>query len=190
MWNQWTKEQRAFVASSLINLSSEEGSAPNKREEVHRAWVMRALDVNDNEFQLHQLPTQEDFKEFSEHIALKRDHSAMALLSSSSSSVKKSTATRTKQQYHTDDANSSDNFYLSFPLMDADQRIENVDDADSSTGITNRKMWAYSEALGVKGKRKVRRQRLQQMIVKAKGAGIPRPENGTDWSTWVASSTI
>ena len=48
MWNQWTKEQRAFVASSLINLSSEEGSAPNKREEVHRAWVC----VNDNEFQI------------------------------------------------------------------------------------------------------------------------------------------
>jgi len=150
---------------------------------------MRVLDVNNNEFQMYQLPTQEDIKEFSEHMALKRDHSEMALLSSSSSSsVKKSTVARTKQQYHSNDAKSSDVMYLSFPLMDADQRIENVDDADASTGITNRKMWAYGDALGVKGKRKVRRQRLQQMVVDAKGAGIPRPENGTDWSTWVPSS--
>ena len=182
--------QATFVTSSLIDLSSGEGSAPKKREEVHRAWVTRALDVNDHEFQLYQLPMQQDIKDFSEHMALKRDHNKMALLSSSSSSVQKSTAARTKQQYHTDDANSSDDFYLSFPLMDADQPIENVDDADASTGITERKMWAYSDALGVKGKRKVRRQRLQQMIVRAKGAGILRPENGTDWSKWVPSSTI
>jgi hypothetical protein len=140
-WNQWTKVQATFVTSSLIDLSSGEGSAPKKREKVHRAWVMRVLDVNNNEFQMYQLPTQEDIKEFSEHMALKRDHSEMALLSSSSSSsVKKSTAARTKQQYHSNDAKSSDVMYLSFPLMDADQRIENVDDADASTGITNRKM--------------------------------------------------
>lgn len=124
-------------------------------------------------------------------MALKRDHSEVALLSSSpSSSVREIRAARTKQQYHSNDAKSSDVSTCRFPLMDADQRIENVDDADASTGITNRKMWAYSDALGVKGKRKVRWQRLQQMIVRAKGAGIPRPENGTDWSTWVASSTI
>ena len=124
-------------------------------------------------------------------MALKRDHSEVALLSSSpSSSVREIRAARTKQQYHSNDAKSSDVSTCRFPLMDADQRIENVDDADASTGITNRKMWAYSDALGVKGKRKVRRQRLQQMIVRAKGAGIPRPENGTDWSTWVPSSTI
>ena len=181
--------QVTFVASSLIDLSSGEGSAPKKREEVHRAWVTRSLDKNDHEFQLYQLPTQQDIKEFSEHMALKRDHNKMALFSSSSSSsVRKSTATRTKQQYHSNDANSSDNMYLSFPLMDAESRIENVDDDEASIGITNRKMWAYSDALGVKGKRDVRRKRLQQMIVDAKGAGIPRPENGTDWSTWVPSS--
>jgi len=181
--------QAEFVASSLINLSSEEVSALKKRDEVHRAWMTRALDINDNEFQMYQLPTQQDIKEFSEHMALKRDHNEMALLSSSSSSsVRKSTATRTKQQYHSNDANSSDDMYLSFPLMDADRRIENVDDDDASIGITNRKMWAYSGALGVEGKRDVRRKRLQQMIVDAKGAGIPRPENGTDWSTWVPSS--
>ena len=70
------------MASSLINLSSEEVSAPKKRDEVHRAWMTRALDINDNEFQMYQLPTQQDIKEFSEHMTLKRDHNEMALLSS------------------------------------------------------------------------------------------------------------
>ena len=40
------------MASSLINLSSEEVSALKKRDEVHRAWMTRALDINDNEFQM------------------------------------------------------------------------------------------------------------------------------------------
>ena len=82
--------------------------------------------------------------------------------------------------FHSNDEKSSDINYLSFPLKDADKN-------DGTTGITNRRMMAYSTALNITGRSGKRRERLQSLIVSAKGAGIERPSN-IDWSTWIYQS--
>jgi hypothetical protein len=44
-------------------------------------------------------------------------------------------------------------------------------------------MMAYSTALNVTGRSAKRREKLQDLIVSAKGEGIERPGD-IDWSTW------
>ena len=90
------------------------------------------------------------------------------------------------RQYHDHWINNNLQPYLSLLRESSQGRKVVVDKTTGTTanGITNRRMMAYSVALGVTGKRKKRRQTLKALIVSAKGAGIERPTDTFDWNTW------
>lgn len=96
--------------------------------------------------------------------------------------------TRKAKVYHSNDVKNDDPYYLVFPLKDASK--SNKDQGPGSkTGLTNRRMMAYSAALGVTGKIARRREKLQAMILATNGVGIARPSSrGIDWTTWTYES--
>ena len=89
--------------------------------------------------------------------------------------------TRKAKVYHSNDVKNDDPYYLVFPLKDASK--SNKDQGPGSkTGLTNRRMMAYSAALGVTGKIPRRREKLQAMILATDGVGIARPSSrGIHW---------
>jgi len=185
--DRWTPAQRTFVVSSLVNLRRTDGTAKWKREAVQREWVTKAMDRNDDDFNLNGIPTEDEIKMFSQQMALDVDEIQLA------DSIKEKPLVRNKNTrkakvYHSNDAKNNDPYYLVFPLKDASK--SNKDQSTGSkTGITNRRMMAYSAALRVTGKIPKRREKLQTMIHATNGVGIARPSSsGIDWTTWTYES--
>jgi len=173
--NHWTVTQCAFVATMLFNLSNVPSTVSDKRRRVQESWVACALDTNSDNFNLNGIPSESDIQHFSERTAQQREREQMAYAVDQDSNPIRSSvqqkATKRQPVYYSNDAERNDRRYLTFPLTDA-------------TGISNRVMWAYSMALGIKGNKKKRRSKLEQMVRDANSAGIQRPELGPDGKDW------
>lgn len=173
--NQWTVTQCAFVATKLFNLSGLPSTASDKRRHVQESWMACALDPNNDDFNLQGIPSESDIQHFSERTAQQRERGQIAYAVDQDSNPIRSSvqqkAPKRQPVYHSNDAKRSDRHYLTFPLTDA-------------KGISNRVMWAYSMALGIKGNKKKRRSKLEQMVRDANSAGIQRPELGPDGKDW------
>jgi hypothetical protein len=174
--SQWTNDQTAFVVASLVNLRSTNGTAASKRLQVQFEWCQRAMDPNNEFFSMDKIPMVEEIRLFSEAQGQNYEQLSVSASVQHDTKVKQETKPRPYVLFHSNDEKSSDINYLLFPLKDADKR-------EGTTGITNRRMMAYSTALNVTGRSAKRREKLQDLIVSAKGEGIERPGD-IDWSTW------
>ena len=150
---QWSQQQIAFVIAQLINLRSAKGSAASKREQVQLAWCKKAMNANDEEFSLDKIPSVEEITRFSEEQGQTYTMLSLANLSEEDIKIKPETEPIKDVLFHSNDAKKSDPNYLKFPLHDADKTTGTT----ANGGITNRRMMAYSVALGVTGKRNKRR---------------------------------
>lgn len=175
----WSQQQTAFVIAQLINLRDAKGSAASKREQVQLEWCKKAMNANDGEFSIDKIPSVQEITRFSEEQGQTYTMLSLSNLVQGEIKIKVETKPKNYVLFHSNDAKKSDPNYLKFPLHDADKTT-----GTTANGITNRRMMAYSVALGVKGKRNKRRQTLQAFIVTAKGAGIERPTDTFDWNTW------
>ena len=137
-----------------------------------------ALDPNNHIFPLNQVPNLPQIQQYSQQIALQRDQLQLAESVAVESGPPANWNSLNAKVYHSKDANSNSIYYLQFPLLNANKTTGGV------PGLTNRKMYAYSEALKITGTRDARRDKLKKMVLEAGVAGIPRPENGNDWSSW------
>jgi hypothetical protein len=174
--SQWTNGQTAFVVASLVNLRNTGGTAASKHLQVQTEWCQKAMDANNEFFSMDKIPMVEEIRLFSEAQGQNYEQLSVSASVQHDTKVKQETKPRPYVLFHSNDEKSSDINYLSFPLKDADK-------IDGTTGITNRRMMAYSTALSVTGRVAKRREKLQNLIVSAKGAGIERPGD-IDWSTW------
>ena len=185
--DRWTSAQCTFVVSSLVNLRGVAGTAKWKREQVQREWVTKAMDVNDDDFNLNGIPSEDEIRMFSQQIAVDVDEIQLAD-SIQEKPLVNNKNTRKAKVYHSNDVKNDDPYYLVFPLKDASKSNQDQG-TGSTTGLTNRRMMAYSAALGVTGKIPRRREKLQAMILATDGVGIARPSSrGIDWTTWTYES--
>ena len=142
------------------------------------------MDLNNEYFTMDKIPTVEEIRLFSEAQGQNYDRLSVSASVQIKTKVKQENPPQPYVLFHSNDEKSSDINYLSFPLKDADKVHKS---GGVTTGITNRRMMAYSTALNITGRSSKRRERLQSLIVSAKGAGIERPSN-IDWSTWIYQS--
>tara|TARA_B100000780_G_C21037741_1_gene416243 strand:- start:214 stop:729 length:516 start_codon:yes stop_codon:yes gene_type:complete len=171
----------------LVNLRGVAGTAKWKREQVQREWVTKAMDVNDDDFNLNGIPSEDEIRMFSQQIAVDVDEIQLAD-SIQEKPLVNNKNTRKAKVYHSNDVKNDDPYYLVFPLKDASKSNQDQG-TGSTTGLTNRRMMAYSAALGVTGKIPRRREKLQAMILATDGVGIARPSSrGIDWTTWTYES--
>ena len=210
-YKKWSSKQQAIVAQELVSFRSSSSSfssmsSSKKYESIVTTWCARALDPNDNEFQLSAVPSPQEVETFSEYLGQKAMKETVDVMVNASSLKRKreTTVKQEKQTFHSDDAkqNQKDQ-YLIFPVTSAHMTATYTNSQHKVVAyMSQRRLKAYCRVFNIKGRRSKLKAILNALVtnidarsddesnlvatIEAVDGTKPAapPDSSKDWSTW------